>query len=373
MARMKTGRMTAKMGGPGDGIVVTSKKETVSPRQLTKREAQFNTDVSAGEKYKSDLGSYNKNIKTYNESKTDSRSFANFGGGPVDVSAEGLKQYNSTQGDGLKATRIQRPKAGGSEADYFKRISKDNSSYIGHVDYEKPTAPIKPKTPNYNDIPMDRMPMLKVTGVKTKQSMAKGKEVAPKGDFVNPDKKVGSNAPSMNAFAGGAKTKGSGKRYVKQVINSIGGPNNRGYNKEERLFKAKSSTGASGQDFTDLSSKDIKGIRKDYLKKDLSAARTDATLKPDERAKKIASAKMEIKQSRKAQNYSRKAEKGNLNYFTPGYNEGKNKNEVPRAKSRIDEYKNSQDNVNNRNTIDAKLKAIGEKSKPGSFGVMPTS
>jgi hypothetical protein len=57
-------------------------------------------------------------------------------------------------------------------------------------------------------------------------------------------------------------------------------------------------------------------------------------------------------------------EKGNLSYFTPGYNEGKNKNEEPIDKrGRIAEYKYSQDNATNRNTIDTKLKAIGEKAK----------
>ena len=357
MARMKTGRMTAKMGGPGDGIVVTSKKETVSPRQLTKREAQFNTDVAAGEKYKSDLGSYNKNIKTYNENKTDSRSYANFGGGPVDVSAEGLKQYNSTQGDGLKATRIQRPKAGGSEGDYLKRLSKEGG-YVGHVDYEKPIAPGKPRTPNVNDMPMDKLPMLKVTGVKTKQSMAKGKEAAEKADFSNPPKKAGGNAVSMNPLAGGAKTKGAGKRYVKQVVASVGSPNNRGYNKEEKRFKAYAGTTATGESLIAKSAQEIgqyknemKGMRKEYRKEAPS----------DTRAMGLAATTSEIRQARKAEKFVKNDKK----FFTDK-NYGGNI-----AK----DYRESSQNAANRNTMDAKIKAAGnkQKSKAASFGNMPTS
>ena len=229
--------------------------------------------------------------------------------------------------------------------------------------------PKKPEPPKADDLTLDKMPILKPGKIDIKKRSIKGKreEVNEKQDFVSPGKPVRrGKSPDMNLFAKGATTKGSGKRYVKQVIGSIGktGDNSRGYNREEKLFKAKASTGAANTDFSDLSSKEIKGIRKDYLKKDLQTARRDTNLKPEDRAKQIAAAKMDIKQSRGAQRYSKKMEKGNLSYFTPGYNEGKNKNEdVIDKRGRIAEYKYSQDNATNRNTIDTKLKAIGEKAK----------
>ena len=387
MARMKTGRLTTKTTPP-EKYIVTSKRETVQPRQLTSREAKYNTDEAAYSKYQSESAKY-----ASEKAKFDKGNFGKMNTASKDYNAvfggkQNMRKLNSTElaiwNADVKKNNPDLPE--GYDVEIPKSVKAGEGSSFKpdkvmayHTNYKAPTAPNKVNPPNSNDMPMGRMPLNKITSIKSKQSMAKGKEKPDPSDFVNPGKprKIGKDI-SMNPLAGGAYTKGSGKRYVKQVIGSIGktGENSRGYKKEERLFKAKASTGAANLDISDMSSKDIKGIRKDYLKKDLSAARTDNSLKPEERAKKIAAAKMEIKQSRQGQRYTTKMEKGKLSYFTPGYNEGKNKNEESRNdRGRIYEYKSSQDNINNKNTIDAKLKAIGEKakSKPGSFGSMPTS
>ena len=383
MARMKTGRLTTKTTPP-EKYIVTSKRETVQPRELSSREAKYNADMEAGEKYKSDLATYNKQMAIYNKDEATklSKGGKNYGyGAGIDKNSRTLNPTELAEFNKKQKTADYNP----DQPDYAEvRVNKgikdptDPGGFHGY--YKKPIAPKPPSPPNERDMPMDRLPMNKITSIKSRgKSVIKEREKPEPSDFVNPGKprKIGKDI-SMNPLAGGAYTKGSGKRYVKQVIGSIGktGENSRGYKKEERLFKAKASTGAANLDISDMSSKDIKGIRKDYLKKDLSAARTDNSLKPEERAKKIAAAKMEIKQSRQGQRYTTKMEKGKLSYFTPGYNEGKNKNEESRNdRGRIYEYKSSQDNINNKNTIDAKLKAIGEKakSKPGSFGSMPTS
>jgi hypothetical protein len=368
MARMKTGRLTTKTTPP-DKYIVTSKRETVQPKQLTSKEAKYNADVEAGEKYKSDLATYNKNTEMYGKIQTTgSRSYGNFSNkGAVDLSPEGLNKYNSSQGDSLKAIRIQRPKDE-SESEYFKRISKQGG-YVGHVDYEKPVAPKKVTPPNERDMPMGRMPLNKITGIKSRgKSIIKAKEKPEPALFDNPNKAVvGKNKSTHDSSGISRKTKNAKESFKEgiDVRDKVSTRNKLGYKREERLFKAKASTGAAGTDFTNLDSKDIKYARKNYLKKDLSAARTDTSLKPEERAKKIAAAKMEIKQSRGAQTYSRKMEKGKISHF----NDENYKGNI------IKDYKSSQDNINNKNTIDAKLKAIGEKakSKPGSFGSMPTS
>jgi hypothetical protein len=224
----------------------------------------------------------------------------------------------------------------------------------------------KPEPPTKTSDTIEKMPIRKPTTIATKKGKIEQKPEP--AAFVNPNKKAGSNAPSMNLLAGGAKTKGSGKRYVKQVINSIGGPNNRGYKKEENLFKAKAGTSASGIDFSNMSSGEIKQKRQD-----LKSDRRDYRKGTDSDAKIMAikEAGMDIRQSRKAQTYTKKMEGGGkpFDFFTPSYK----KEESPRAVNRIIEYKDSQDNANNRNNMQSKLKSIGEKSKKGSFGNMPTS
>lgn len=350
MARMRTGRLTP-----------TTTKE--QPRVSNQAEwDKYDQDYKSYKNYDSDLKAYNEKKKKYDEDMKGAAGGYNyqmFGGksNTRRLNPTELAEFNKSQG--TEQEWVDVPKS------YTGKVT-DVKAYMSKP--KAPVAPVKGVQPKVPEI-LDKMPIAKPGKIDIKKRSIKGKreEVNEKQDFVSPGKPVRrGKSPDMNLFAKGATTKGSGKRYVKQVIGSIGktGDNSRGYNREEKLFKAKSSTGAAGQDFTDLSSKEIKGIRKDYLKKGLQEARRDNTLSPEGKAKQIAAAKMEVKQSRGAQRYSKKMEKGNLSYFTPGYNEGKNKNEdVIDKRGRIAEYKYSQDNATNRNTIDTKLKAIGEKAK----------
>ena len=397
MARMRTGRrLTPQTTDPqGNRIAdpdVFGKKinsnETVSSWPKVRemyQSGKFN-DAFKGR-------ALNPEVKNYLEGKTNKLDDKEFEEPILTKTNNGVKEYSDLstfyRKGGKNYSRVEkttgRQSSKAGEMNYYdtgmtsKNVNDWKSSGAGggeDLNRYRPKPgeftpePKKPEPPKVDDSTIDRIaykPQLQKVDIKKRSIKGKREEVNEKQDFVSPGKPVRrGKSPDMNLFAKGATTKGSGKRYVKQVIGSIGktGDNSRGYNREEKLFKAKASTGAANTDFSDLSSKEIKGIRKDYLKKDLQTARRDTNLKPEDRAKQIAAAKMDIKQSRGAQRYSKKMEKGNLSYFTPGYNEGKNKNEEPIDKrGRIAEYKYSQDNATNRNTIDTKLKAIGEKAK----------
>ena len=356
MARMKTGRLTT-MTTPPEKYVVTSKRETVKPRELTDKEKKYNADMEAGEKYKSDLAAYNEKKKAYDKSTLkDPKNYALFGGKQNTRSLAGseLAEYNKKTGSNYSKVEVSKDLKKVGEKDLF----------FGSMD--KPIAPNKVTPPNSNDMPMGRMPLNKITSIKSKQSMAKGKEVAEKADFVNPAKKAGSNAVSMNPLAGGAKTKGAGKRYVKQVVASVGGPNNRGYNKEEKRFKAYAGTTATGDDLSSMTPGEIRNYRKEA-----KSARADYRKQPDSEVKAMGKAAMtsDIRQSRKAEKFAKQV------YNTSGKEKSvKFFNDKNYGGNIVKDYRESAQNAANRNTMDAKIKAIGNKAKSraASFnGQMP--
>ena len=375
MARMKTGRLTTKTTPP-EKYIVTSKRETVKPRELSPKEAKYNADMEAGEKYKSDLGTYNKQMDIYSKDVTTKLAPTSSGG--VLYGSGGIDKKNSRL---LNPTELADFNKKRKTADYnpdqpdyaYARVNKgikdptDPSVFQGA--YKKPTAPIKPTAPNERDMPMGRMPLNKVTSIKSRQSMAKGKEaVTEKADFVSPGRNVKKKENvSMNPLAKGAYTQGSGERYVKQVAKSIGktGENNRGYNKEEKRFKAFAGTTATGDDLSGMTPGEIR----DYRSK-AKSARAEYRKQPDSELKSMGKAAMtsEIKQSRKAEKFAKQVYnlegKGGVKFF----------NDKKYGGPIIKDYKESTQNAANRNTMDAKIKAAGSKAKSraASFnGQMP--
>jgi hypothetical protein len=128
-----------------------------------------------------------------------------------------------------------------------------------------------------------------------------------------------------------------------------------GYKREQSLFEAKAGTSASGIDFSNMSAADIKSKKQD-LKQDRRDYRK-SSLGSDIKLPSIKEATMDIRQARKAQTYTRKAEAGNLSHFTPGYK----KNEDKQGPNRIEAFKGSMENAANRNTMRSKLDAISKK------------
>ena len=368
MARMKTGRLTTKTTPP-DKYIITSKRETVKPRELTSKEAKYNADMEAGERYKSEQASYEKKIKAYNEDKKISsgrRLYSEFGaGGAVDLSPEGLKQYNIGENErtGLTVTRIQRPKDAGSEADYLKRITQ-KGGYVGHIDYEKPIAPKKPDTPNERDMPLDRLPGIKITSIKTKPRsiiVAKPKEKPEKAAFVNPEKPRSYKSDRSTLrndhrllgvdYTAKVRTNlntGRRKLYVENVgLARKFAP--KGYNKEEKRFKAYAGTTVTGDSFQGMLPGDIKAYREKA-----KSARAEYRKQPASDVKAMGKAAMtsEIRQSRKAEKFAKAAYKpGGVKFFT----DKKYGGNIEKG------YRESKDNANNRNDMMSKIQAIGAK------------
>ena len=346
---MKTGRLTPRTTDP------------ITKARIENPDKKSGSSDSYGSTYMSwpDLRKEYKQGKhqTLINNPIMSQDIKNYMQGKTNILSENYREPKFTNGDVQIDHQI-------SERAEFNDVKKVQPPV-------KKVQPIVKKVEKPEEITFEKLPLLKPTKITTaKKAIVKAKEKPEPDAFVNPaktrsyksDKSTLRNDHRLLGIDYTAKVRtnlNTGRK--KLVVENVGlarkGENHIGYNREQRLFKAKSSTGASGQDFTDLSSKEIKGIRKDYLKKDLKSARSTSASTPEEagkRAKNIAAAKMEIKQSRGAQTYSRKMEKSNLNHFTPGYNEGKNKNEDSRNdRGRIYEYKSSQDNVNNRNTIES--------------------
>ena len=126
-----------------------------------------------------------------------------------------------------------------------------------------------------------------------------------------------------------------------------------GYNREKTLFEAKAGTSVSGKDFSNMSAADIKS-KKQEIKQDRRDYRKSSV---EGKNVGIKEATMDIRQARKAETYTRKAEAGNLNSFTPGYKKGESR----QGSNRIEAFKNSADNAANRNTMQSKLKAVSAK------------
>jgi hypothetical protein len=122
----------------------------------------------------------------------------------------------------------------------------------------------------------------------------------------------------------------------------------KGYNKEERRFKAYAGTTATGDRLSTMSSSGIK----DYVK-EAKSVRAEYRKQPDSDLKSMGKAAMtsEIRQGRKAARFAESAEKGKTKFFTDKNYKG----------PIVRDYRESTQNAANRNTMDAKLKSIGAK------------
>lgn len=376
MARMKTGRLTT-MTTPPDKYIITSKRETVQPRQLTDKEKKYNADEAAYSKYQSESAKY-----ASEKAKFDKGNFGKMNTASKDYNAvfggkQNMRKLNSTElaiwNADVKKNNPDLPE--GYDVEIPKSVKAGEGSSFKpdkvmayHTNYKAPTAPNKVNPPNSNDMPLDRLPGIKITSIKSKGGSAPKarKEAAEKAEFSNPPKKAGSNAVSMNPLAGGAKTKGAGKRYVKQVVASVGGPNNRGYNKEEKRFKAYAGTTATGDSFVDMTPSEIRNYRSQA-----KSTRAEYRKQPDSDLKSMGKAAMtsEIRQSRKAEKFAKQV------YNTSGKEKSvKFFNDKNYGGNIVKDYRESSQNAANRNTMEAKIKAAGTKAKSraASFnGQMP--
>jgi hypothetical protein len=288
MARMKTSRMTAKMGGPGDPPKTTVKKESSAAGDWGKYEA------------------YVKQKKAYDTDKT---------------------EYDAR----------------------WKRSNEMSGGSISPYNFEAAPAEVKPPVNDRVTVKIAKREPGKLAGYNGKKEATA---------FVSPAPATKTKTKTGRALTGG----GSGLKKVGSETGTLGsaravkGTKNvakAGYKREGELFKANAQTSALGKDFSKMTSGEIKGYRKELKseRRDFRKSGVDA----DTKQQAITGNTMDIRQSRKAEKFAKKAYEGTLKSFKP---------------SKVAEYKSSIENAANRNTMAEKIKRAGAKAA-GFNGQMP--
>ena len=229
---MRTNRLTSN---------TTQKERRVIP--ATELEAQ---DAA----FKSANSNYEAQMSTYKNAPKGSKSYANFGGGVAELSAAGLAQYNKSRPSSEpEATRIERPKAGGSEADFLKRIGT-KGGYVGHVTYKEPTKPTAQKA-DWSKVELNKIPTKKPTVTPKAGSLKqpKSKSTATEGwfgDYVPSTKGVSNK--QLKQFASYASKTNLGESFIsspKSIIDQYKGEmksQRKQYTKEGNMAGVKATT-----------------------------------------------------------------------------------------------------------------------------------
>ena len=161
-----------------DPIIVKTKREAYVPnvenqKKIAAYESALAKNKTIEDKYKSDVETYGKQMKAYEErpkysGKRDIQT--KFSGGGRELSASELAEWNkrkSGERAGLAAKKV-----------YVAKDYSSDKEYKGYFyeDMNKPTAPIKQKTPTVEQpkLALERMPMDKVTGIATKKKQLAG-------------------------------------------------------------------------------------------------------------------------------------------------------------------------------------------------------
>ena len=324
---MRTNRLTSK---------TTVKERRVIP--ATELEAQDAAFKSERDRYEAQVGRY-KNTQKYD------RSYATFGGGPVDLSPAGLAEYNKSYRDydEPEATRIERPKSFGSEAEYLKKVGKDKSVYVGHVTYKEPVKPTAQKA-DWSKVELNKMPTKKAT-ISAPKGKLRDMKTQEFGEFEAPS--MDTKVKTKRALTGGgdsglvrAKNTGGSLKAAKRVVGekTVG---SRAYNKEKKQFEAFANQLPSGGRLSDdqwspeigRMKSDAKGLAKEYRK--------------EGNREGVKMMRAEAKQLGKAAKFSDKMyDRGRGDYFT---------------RDMIQEYRSSSANPANQNTIERQQKLINSR------------
>lgn len=324
---MRTNRLTSK---------TTQKERRVIP--ASELEAQDAAFKSANQNYEAQVNTY-KNVDR------SAKSYTQFAGGAIDLSPEGLSVYNKNRrSDEPEATRIERPRSSGSEADFLKKVASSPNKFIGHVTYKEPKKPTAQKA-DWSKVELNKMPTKQATITPSKKGKLRDMAVEEFGEF---------NAPSMDtkvktkrALTGGgdrglvrAKNTGGSLKTGQRVVGekTVG---SRAYNKEKKQFEAFANQLPTGGRLSDSQfspeigrmKADAKGLAKEYRK--------------EGNREGVKMMRAEAKQLGKAAKFSDKMyDRGRGDYFT---------------RDMIQEYRSSSANPANQNTIERQQKLINSR------------
>jgi len=166
---MKTSRNGEPPGKKINVIVKTKREAYVPNAENQRKEAEYESALAKNktieDKYKSDVETYGKQMKAYSEQPKGGRRdlSTKFSGGGRELSASELAEWNKRKsGDrgGLTAKKVYVAKDYSSDKEY--------KGYF-HEDLNKPTAPVKQKTPTVErpKLAIERMPMDKLVSIST--------------------------------------------------------------------------------------------------------------------------------------------------------------------------------------------------------------
>ena len=368
MAIMRTNRLASKTTTP-------PKRSFTPASELEAQDAKYT-------RYKQDTEAYGEKMKRYNQFSKDTaggRDYRPFFGNESNtrrLTTTEAEEWNKTrkskdsdylynQGDlYIEERNINVPKGA------YKGLSDSRGKeYGGNVtawmsDYVKPTAPTKADKADWSKVQLDKLPTKKAVITPSAKLKTKGPVQAEKPAFEGPQKSSGvRDRVDMNPLAKGAYTKGSNKRYVKQVVGSVGKEGKtKGFDREEKLFKAYAGTSVLDESHIGKTKSELKDY-KNEMKSQNKAYRREGNIEGA-----IATG-MEVKQARQAAKYVDRASKGKNRYFNDSnYTDIKGKN----ARIAVD-YKESADNAANRNTMQAKLKAATKSATNSSQGYLQGS
>jgi hypothetical protein len=195
---------------------------------------------------------YEAQMNTYKNVDKSAKSYSQFAGGAIDLSPEGLSVYNKNRrSDEPEATRIERPRASGSEADFLKKVASSPNKFIGHITYKEPSKPTAKKA-EWSEVELSKMPTKKATKIQTSNKTLKKpteKKTATQGwfgDYV-PSTKGASNK-QIKQFASYASKTGLGESFIaspKSAINQYKGEmksQRKQYAKEGNMAGVKATT-----------------------------------------------------------------------------------------------------------------------------------
>jgi hypothetical protein len=239
------------------------------------------------------------------------------------------------------------------KSEYDARWNKWNEASGGQISpYNFEDAPRDPGKPSASDVKQSRGKMTPKSPVE-------------KSNFTDPGRANKETVKTSRALTGGGNglvkaknpkvaTAGATRSTTAQlgagrVINTEN-KGKLGYNREQKLHKAYAGTSVLGESHIGKTSTDIKSY-----KNDMKSQRKE--YRKEGNTEGVAATTMEIRQSRKAENFAARGEKGKNVHFTD-----KNYQKTTGNPGRIsNDYKKSADNAANRNTMQAKLDAISKK------------
>ena len=231
------------------------------------------------------------------------------------------------------------------KAEYDARWNKWNEASGGQISpYNFEAAPRDPGKPSASDVKQSRGKMTPKSAIEKSNFTAPGAATKLKSKTYHGSdgqlKKVKNPREAEKLDSAGYAL--DSPKTTKKI----------GYNREQKLHKAYAGTSVLGESHIGKTSTDIKSYKND-MKSQRREYRKEGNVEG------IAATSMEVKQSRQAQRFAARGEKGKNVHFTD-----KNYQKTTGKTSRISpDYRNSAENAANRNTMQSKLDAISAKPK----------